>query len=573
SGASGGGDTGGAGGGVMCALPSDCPGSDTECAQRTCTAGQCGVTYASAGTPLMEQTPGDCLQTVCDGAGSSHDVPEDTDIGDDGNDCTSDGCDMGTPVHAPVDAHTACAGGVCDGQGSCVGCVDGSDCASDVCDASSHTCSAATCMDGVRNEDETDADCGGATCPRCVPGKVCAQGSDCDSGVCTNLVCQQPACDDTVQNGTESDVDCGGSCGATCALGQHCNNALDCESGRCNLNHACTDPIDLADASSAFTAMNIPGVSPGAVSLPDATVGVAYTSTVTISGGDPPYTITTMGGTPSGISTSTDATHLYIDGTPTSAGERVELTLHVDDTAGGTADRIYNLRVVAAAPSVVAPATLAAAKARAAYSTDYSVTNGTSPFSWSIASGAAPGGLSLGSSGVPVQLAGTPSDTSPVSGGDDAGNYAFVVRVTDSLTDRLSNAPASRHADSPAQALYVKTSYRANVIAYLSQPQAATACTVCHNAGFPPNFWGAGTDAASADASGLLGVGSATATCGGHTYVVAGDPNSSLVLGKIDDNPAPCGSCMPAGAACQAEPQAMRDLIRRWIQTDIVGDD
>jgi hypothetical protein len=34
--------------------------------------------------------------------------------------------------------------------------------------------------------DETDADCGGPSCPACAPGKACKQPSDCDNGMCTS---------------------------------------------------------------------------------------------------------------------------------------------------------------------------------------------------------------------------------------------------------------------------------------------------------------------------------------------------------------------------------------------------
>ena len=37
----------------------------------------------------------------------------------------------------------------------------------------------ATCLDGVRNGMETDVDCGGPSCPRCIPGKVCGGATDC----------------------------------------------------------------------------------------------------------------------------------------------------------------------------------------------------------------------------------------------------------------------------------------------------------------------------------------------------------------------------------------------------------
>ncbi len=49
---------------------------------------------------------------------------------------------------------------------------------------------APTCADGVKNQDETDKDCGGETCPQCADAKVCNAGSDCVSGVCTSNICQ-----------------------------------------------------------------------------------------------------------------------------------------------------------------------------------------------------------------------------------------------------------------------------------------------------------------------------------------------------------------------------------------------
>jgi hypothetical protein len=38
--------------------------------------------------------------------------------------------------------------------------------------------------DGQKNGTETDADCGGATAPKCADGKACKDASDCESGVC-----------------------------------------------------------------------------------------------------------------------------------------------------------------------------------------------------------------------------------------------------------------------------------------------------------------------------------------------------------------------------------------------------
>jgi len=46
-----------------------------------------------------------------------------------------------------------------------------------------------TCQDQVRNQGETDVDCGGSNCPSCGLGKSCLQDEDCISSRCDNGVC------------------------------------------------------------------------------------------------------------------------------------------------------------------------------------------------------------------------------------------------------------------------------------------------------------------------------------------------------------------------------------------------
>jgi hypothetical protein len=77
------------------------------------------------------------------------------------------------------------------------------------------------CTDGVTDQDETDVDCGGATCSaRCPLGAGCAGSSDCASGLCTAGVC---AC-----------VAYGGVCSSS---GQCCDFGLGvvCISGHCTV--------------------------------------------------------------------------------------------------------------------------------------------------------------------------------------------------------------------------------------------------------------------------------------------------------------------------------------------------
>jgi hypothetical protein len=93
-----------------------------------------------------------------------------------------------------------------------------------------------SCRDGVRNELETDTDCGGpvcAACPPCRNGMLDGEetGVDC-GGDCAPC----PSCDDELQNGSESDVDCGGTCAKRCETDQRCREGADCASLVCNMN-------------------------------------------------------------------------------------------------------------------------------------------------------------------------------------------------------------------------------------------------------------------------------------------------------------------------------------------------
>lgn len=149
------------------------------------------------------------------------------------------------------------------------------------------SCVAPTCSDGVKNQGETDTDCGGAACgATCAPTKVCAADTDC-SGLgasCSGGVCRN--CADGVTNGAETGLDCGGQCGATCGGGLACNSSADCAtsgctSGLCNLGltgelcalgNQCANGVCSAPAPVAIT------TAPDAASLGNITAGTRATS-------------------------------------------------------------------------------------------------------------------------------------------------------------------------------------------------------------------------------------------------------------------------------------------------------
>src|SRR5258708_37478786 len=56
--------------------------------------------------------------------------------------------------------------------------------------------------------------------------------SDCGSRVCASRICQAPRCNDLVKNQGESDIDCGGPCPG-CVTGAAWGKDSDCTSGNC----------------------------------------------------------------------------------------------------------------------------------------------------------------------------------------------------------------------------------------------------------------------------------------------------------------------------------------------------
>ncbi len=245
----GGSGAGGEGGAEpACSSPNDCPGADEECRSRTCEDGACGVSFVDAGTATRGQLSGDCRRFVCDGEGTEIAIDDDVDILDDELPCTVDSCADGEVFNTPSAIGTACADGVCDGNGACVECTDGAQCATGVC-GDEQTCLDPSCVDGVLNGDESDEDCGGS-CDPCPDGSNCESGDDCVSGICDGGVCAAPACTDGATNGDETDQDCGGPICSGCGPDASCEVDGDCRGGDCSGSiclASCTDLVTNGD--------------------------------------------------------------------------------------------------------------------------------------------------------------------------------------------------------------------------------------------------------------------------------------------------------------------------------------
>ncbi len=112
---------GGGSSGPECTSPDDCAGTSDACRTITCTAGRCGADLTPAG-PLATQTPHDCKEDRCDGAGHIVTVSLDSDLpADDGNPCTTQACSNGSPGHPVSPDGTTCAdGGMRCDAGQCV---------------------------------------------------------------------------------------------------------------------------------------------------------------------------------------------------------------------------------------------------------------------------------------------------------------------------------------------------------------------------------------------------------------------------------------------------------------------
>jgi hypothetical protein len=195
---------------------------------------------------LSTQTPGDCKLAICDANGNETTIPDDNDAADDNNECTTDGCESGTPTHTPVKAGTSCSTGggkVCSSAGACVECASDTDCATKVC--KNDVCIAAQCDDTVRNGAETDVDCGGGTCAPCGYDKLCGSDSDCKGQSCVGSHCAA-SCTDGEKNGSETAVDCGGACTTKCASGKTCSVDGDCQSDKCS-GGVCVDVLLISE--------------------------------------------------------------------------------------------------------------------------------------------------------------------------------------------------------------------------------------------------------------------------------------------------------------------------------------
>ncbi|MBE2286008.1 MAG: putative Ig domain-containing protein, partial [Prosthecobacter sp.] len=164
--------------------------------------------------------------------------------------------------------------------------------------------------------------------------------------------------------------------------------------------------------------LQCPTITLSPTTVPGGTVGAAYSTTLTASGGNAPYTWTIpTGSAPSGLSLSSAG---VLSGTPTVSGSS-SFSVQARDVYGCLSTASISITVTCPTLSL-SPSSLPSGYRGVAYSQTISSSAGVGPYSYSLLTGSLPPGVTLSTSGV---ISGTPTAT---------GSYSFTVRSVDSAT-------------------------------------------------------------------------------------------------------------------------------------------
>ena len=186
---------------------------------------------------------------------------------------------------------------------------------------------------------------------------------------------------------------------------------------------------ELATGSQAYAVTIAPVPTITTATLPNWTVGLPYSQTVTTTGGTSPFTFSVSAGAlPAGLSLNTSSG--AITGTPSTViGSPVPFTIQVTDAAGASATLAYAVSIDPV--PAITTATLPNWTVSQAYFQILTTTGGTGAITFTVSAGALPTGLSLNSS--TGAIAGTPSSTigSP---------FGFTLTAADAVGASVSQA-------------------------------------------------------------------------------------------------------------------------------------
>jgi hypothetical protein len=284
--------------------------------------------------------------------------------------------------------------------------------------------------------------------------------------------------------------------------------------GPFNFTVTATDNGSFTGARAYAVTVAAPTISVAPTSLPAPAVGVAYSQTVTASGGIAPYSYAvTAGSLPPGLLLSAAGT---LSGTPTAAGS-FSFTVQTTDSTTGTGAPFTGARaysVTIAVPSItVAPNTLPNPTAGIAYSQTVTASGGSAPYSYTLTAGTLPAGLALNTSsgavsGIPTTAGVANFTITATDANNFIGSQAYSVTVAPSANADLSSLALSSGTLAPvfsagAMAYTASVGNAVNTLT-LTPTVAATGATVTVN----------GTPVASGAASGpvTLNVGINAAT-------------------------------------------------------------
>ena len=224
---------------------------------------------------------------------------------------------------------------------------------------------------------------------------------------------------------------------------------------------AATFTVQATDSTQAFgqarysvTIANGP-LTVTTTSLPDGTIGTAYSQTLGAAGGTAPYTWTITGSLPAGL--TLNASTGAITGTPTAAGTS-SFTAVVTDAAKATAQQA--LSITTATGLSVTPTSLPNAFVGTAYTQKFTAAGGKAPYTFAI-TGTLPNGFSFAAATATI------SGTAPAA---ETGSFTLVV--TDA-SSRSLNVPLTLTAT--AGALTVTPSSLPNAVVGVAYTQKLTA--------------------------------------------------------------------------------------------------
>jgi Putative Ig domain len=186
---------------------------------------------------------------------------------------------------------------------------------------------------------------------------------------------------------------------------------------------SCLDSASPSQTANAATALAV-----STTSLPQATLGKAYTNTLKATGGTLPYNWKVVSGThPSGFALNGGTGAFY--GTPAKGGS-FPLVFSVTDSSKPAQTKNVSLTIVIDTPALsIGTTSLPAGVKSASYSSTLQVTGGTPSYMWSITSGKLPSGLTLAAQAG--SISGKPSVT---------GTFPITFAVRDSSSPDLTKS-------------------------------------------------------------------------------------------------------------------------------------